>query len=194
MITINPGETKNITLNIKTVVIDPDAFDGVDMEIVRLLEELIEGGSSEVIPDDIAKSDPATEIELCTEATLSMDKNGRVEIVYRENEDDELLATLSKIIFSRNDPELVMMSKEGPINTFLSFESGKTHICTYNTPFMPLKVYVESQKIENRLLEGGELKLNYVLNLNDSTPQHFLINASIKDAPDDILKDFLSNT
>ena len=193
MVRINPGEEKEIILNIKTVVIDPEAFDGVDMEIVRLLEELIEGSSSDIVPDDLAKSDPATEIELCTEAVMKMDDSGKVEIIYRENEDDEQLSTLSKIIFNRSTPELVIMSKEGPINTFLSFEAGKTHICTYNTPFMPFKIYVDSKKVENRLLEDGELKLNYVLNLNDSDPQHFIINASIKDAPVDILKDFLEN-
>ena len=193
MLELKPNQKKDITLTVKTVVIDPDGFDGADAEIVRLLQSIIES-EGEGIEDlgHLDEAEPAQEIELCTEATAEMSADGRVVITYRENEDDEQLSTVSKIIFDRNNPGLVIMSKEGPINMFLSFESGKMHVCTYNTPFMPIKVYVDSRRVENRLLDGGELKLNYVLNLGDSSPQHFIITVSAKDAPNDILKDFLA--
>jgi uncharacterized beta-barrel protein YwiB (DUF1934 family) len=78
------------------------------------------------------------------------------------------------------------MSKEGAISTVLSFEEGKTHICSYDTPFMPFKIYVTTQKLENRILESGRLKLDYILNINDTDPQHFIINVTVKDIPEDI--------
>ena len=193
MLELNPNQKKDITLTVKTVVIDPEAFSGADAEIVRMLKSIIEAegeGIENLGPLDDAE--PAQEIELCTEAVAEMSADGRVVITYRENEDDEQLSTVSKIIFNRDNPGLVIMSKEGPINTFLSFESGKMHVCTYNTPFMPIKVYVDSRRVDNRLLDGGDLKLNYVLNLGDSAPQHFIITVSAKDAPEDILKDFLA--
>lgn len=193
MLELKPNQKKHITLTVKTVVIDPDGFDGADAEIVRLLQSIIESeGEGTEDLGHLDEAEPAQEIELCTEATAEMSADGRVVITYRENEDDEQLSTVSKIIFDRNNPGLVIMSKEGPINTFLSFEAGKMHICTYNTPFMPIKVYVDSHRVENRLLDGGELKLNYVLNLGDSSPQHFIITVSAKDATADILKDFLA--
>jgi hypothetical protein len=56
---------------------------------------------------------------------------------------------------------------------------------------MPLKVYVTSSKVDNRLLNDGFMKLNYTLNINDTPPQHFIITVSIKDAPEDILGNIL---
>jgi hypothetical protein len=35
----------------------------------------------------------------------------------------------------------------------------------------------------------GKLKLDYILNLNDTPPQHFIITATAKDAPIDELKE-----
>ncbi len=193
MLELKPNQKKDIILSVKTVVIDPTGFDGADAEIVRLLKSIMESGGEGIDAlGAIGESDPAQEIELCTEAEAEMSADGRVVITYRENEDDAQLATVSKIIFNRDNAGLVIMSKEGPINTFLSFEAGKMHACTYKTPFMPIKVYVDSRRVDNRLLEGGELHLNYVLSFGEEIPQHFIITVSAKDAPDDILKDFLA--
>ena len=141
---------------------------------------------------DIMDEEAQSEIELCTEATLSEIEDGCIEISYLENEDDEQLKTRAKIIFSKENPSLVIMSKEGAMSAFLSFEEGKTHICTYDTPFMPIKVYVNASLVENKLLSCGTLKLNYILNLNDCAPQHFSVEVKIKEEPEDILRELFS--
>lgn len=188
MININPGETKEVTLSIKTTVIDPEESLPNGDEILAMMKRLVEGEDvSDGEISELLGEDNVNEIELCTEATVSMNKKGGVEIAYMENEDDETLKTRSRIIFNTRDTGLVAMTKEGAMKAILSFEEGKTHICTYDTPFMPIKVYVESIRVDNRILEDGHLKLNYIVNLNDTPPQHFLVEVKIKESEPDVL-------
>lgn len=193
MIEINENEIKEISLKIKTMVIDSEGIDATAEDVVGLLSRIFDGENvSEEEINDIIGEDESSEIELCTEGELSINSDGCVEISYTENEDDEQIKTRSKIIFSTADPGLVIMTKEGAMNTVLSFEEGKTHICTYNTPFMPIKVYVNASLVDNRLIFDGELRLNYILSLNDSEPQHFIVEVKIKEEPQDFLKELLS--
>jgi uncharacterized beta-barrel protein YwiB (DUF1934 family) len=188
MININPGETKEVTLSIKTTVIDPEENLPNGDEILAMMKRLVEGEDvSDGEISELLGEDNVNEIELCTEATVSMNKKGGVEIAYMENEDDETLKTRSRIIFNTRDTGLVAMTKEVAMKAILSFEEGKTHICTYDTPFMPIKVYVESIRVDNRILEDGHLKLNYIVNLNDTPPQHFLVEVKIKETKPDVL-------
>ena len=188
MININPGETKEVILSIKTTVIDPEESLPNGDEILAMMKRLVEGEDvSDGEISELLGEDNVNEIELCTEATVSMNKKGGVEIAYMENEDDETLKTRSRIIFNTRDTGLVAMTKEGAMKAILSFEEGKTHICTYDTPFMPIKVYVESIRVDNRILEDGHLKLNYIVNLNDTPPQHFLVEVKIKETEPDVL-------
>lgn len=193
MIEINENEIKEISLKIKTIVIDSERIDATAEDVVGLLSRIFDGENvSEEEINDIIGEDESSEIELCTEGELAVNREGCVEISYLENEDDEQIKTLSKIIFSPSDTGLVIMTKEGAMNTVLSFEEGKTHICTYDTPFMPIKVYVNASLVDNRLLSDGELRLNYVLSLNDTEPQHFIVEVKIKEEPQDFLRELLS--
>lgn len=185
-----PGDAKKeVSLQIKTLVIDEEKNELISEELDRLLFQALR---DELTDDDISDApgdDAADEIELCTEGIIETNKDKQIEISYRENEDDPQLSTLSKIIFSPNDPGLVIMTKNGAINTVLSFEEGKTHICSYDTPFMPFKVYITSKKVDNRLLTDGKMKLDYILSINDTPPQHFIISVNLKEAPEDVLKE-----
>ena len=193
MIEINENEIKEISLKIKTIVIDSEEIEPDAEEMVNLLQRVFDGETvSEKEIDDVFGEESETEIELFTEAEMYLNKEGSIEISYVENEDDEQLKTNSKIIFSPSEPGLVIMSKEGAMNAVLSFEEGKQHICTYDTPFMPIKVYVDAKVVDNRLMTDGELRLNYTLNLNDNEPQHFSVEVKIKEEPQDLLKELLS--
>lgn len=193
MIEINENEIKEISLNIKTIVIDSEEIEPDAEEVVNLLQRVFDGETvSEQEIDDVFGEESETEIELCTEAEMYFNKEGSIEISYVENEDDEQLKTNSKIIFSPYEPGLVIMTKDGAMNAVLSFEEGKQHICTYDTPFMPIKVYVDAKVVDNRLMTDGELRLNYTLNLNDNEPQHFSVEVKIKEEPQDLLKELLS--
>jgi len=184
---------KEITLKIKTLVIDEADPANIAKDLERLLARAIEEGElSEKEVDRMLEFDEADEIELCTEAKIETNEDGQIEISYKENEDDPQMSTISKIIFHPDHKELLAMSKQGAISTVLSFEEGKMHVCAYDTPFMPFKVYVNTNKLDNRLLENGKLKLEYVLNLNDTAPQHFIITVSAKETSEDPLKDFLA--
>ncbi len=192
MLQITPNKKNDITLSIKTSVIDPEELEASAGAVLKLLKRIVEGervGENEI--NDLIGDEEPNEMELCTEATAEINRDGCIEISYLENEDDETLKTFSKIIFSPNDPDLVVMTKEGSMRAFLSFEEGKTHICTYDTPFMPIKVYVTANRVDNRLLTDGYLRLNYVLILNDTPPQHFSVEVKIKEAPEDTLKNIL---
>lgn len=179
-------EKKEISLKIKTVVIDEENPNIIAEELEKLLMKAMK---DELDSDDIADAlgeDQADEFELCTEAYIETDERGLIVVSYMENEDDEQLHNLSRIIFNPLDTDLLMMSKEGALNSVLSFEEGKTHVCSYDTPFMPFKIYVTTKKLENRILESGKLKLEYILNINDTDPQHFMITVTLKDVPNDI--------
>ena len=189
-----PGEEKKeISLKVKTLIIDEENPNLIAEELEKLLIKAMgDGELSENEVSDALGEDSTDEIEVCTEGSICTNESGQIEISYSENEDDPQIASRSKIIFHPSDPSLLIMTKEGAIRTVLSFEEGKTHICAYDTPFMPFKVYVTTNKLDNRLLERGKLKLEYVLNINDSDPQHFVITVTLKDAPEDILKGFMS--
>lgn len=186
-----PGEkSKEISLSIKTIVIDEEM--NPEKELGRLIEQVVRGAElSDGQLDSFMDDDSVDEIELLTEARIRTSREGLVEIVYRENEDDEQLRTLSRIIFDPENIGLLIMTKKGAINSSLSFEEAKTHICSYVTPFMPFKVYVTTKRLENSLLKDGRLLLDYILNIDDTAPQHFIVDVEIKEAPEDVLKDFL---
>ena len=186
-----PGEkSKEISLSIKTIVIDEEM--NPEKELGRLIEQVVNGAElSHGQLDSFMDDDSVDEIELLTEARIRTSREGLVEIVYRENEDDEQLRTLSRIIFDPENIGLLIMTKKGAINSSLSFEEAKTHICSYVTPFMPFKVYVTTKRLENSLLKDGRLLLDYILNIDDTAPQHFIVDVEIKEAPEDVLRDFL---
>lgn len=193
-------EKKEISLEIKTVVIDEFSNDDIGKELSQFLEMIEKGGISDedidlarILAENEENEDNVEEILLCTEATISTEDRGNIEISYKENEDDAQIASTSKIIFDPETPDLVVMTKEGAMSTVLSFESGKTHICQYQTPFMPIKVYVETKSVKNTLLKDGKLKLDYTLNLNDTDPQHFIITVKMKETEEDRIKDLLSD-
>jgi uncharacterized beta-barrel protein YwiB (DUF1934 family) len=183
---------KEINLQIKTLVIDSENSNMIAEELDSLLLRALKDELTEDDIKDALGEDAADEIVLCTEGSIETNENGQIEISYCENEDDPQLTALSRIIFSTADPDLVVMTKEGAISAALSFEEGKTHICSYDTPFMPLKVYVTSKTVCNRLLTDGYLKLDYILGLNDTPPQHFIITVTAKVAPEDILSEFFN--
>ncbi len=183
-------EKKEISLKIKTVIIDEENPDLIAEELERLLFQAMRDELDESEIADALGQDATDEIELCTEGYIETNERGQIEISYKENEDDPQTATLSKIIFSPDEPSLLIMSKEGAISTVLSFEEGKTHVCAYDTPFMPFKVYVTTNKLSNRILESGKMRLDYVLNINDTDPQHFIITVTLKDVPEDVFGGF----
>ena len=189
MIYIPGKESKEISLRVVTTVLDESEM--LELGLTRLIEKLESGAvftADEL--DELVDSECVEEIELLTVGRIRTNREGQVEIVYRENGDDPALKTLARIIFDPETPALVAMIKKGAINSSLSFEEEKTHICTYVTPYMPFKVYVTSSRVDNRLLEEGFLYLEYVLSIDDTAPRHFKVSVEINESEADPLKDF----
>lgn len=181
MINVNKGEKKAVTLTVKTLIIDPEELGGAPAELARLIKSILEDEASAQDIGELIGEESRSEMELCTEATLSVNEHGLAVIEYLENENDAQLCAKCRIIFNPEHPGLVSMTKEGAIRTYLSFEAGKLHVCTYKTPFMPLKIYVQTRAVDNRLLTDGTLHLNYVLNFEDNTPQHFILDFYLRE-------------
>ena len=57
------------------------------------------------------------------------------------------------------------MIREGVVSTALVFETGKRHHCVYQTPFMPFEVCVYTKKVENHIVDGGYLELDYMIEI-----------------------------
>ena len=193
-------ERKAISLEIKTIVIDeiPEVED-IAKELGEFLAMLDRGGISDegfdptsLLEERFGNGDNVDEIVLRTEAEILTDEHGNVVIEYNENEEDAQIATRAKIIFSPETPDLLIMTKEGAMDAVLSFEEGKTHICQYKTPYMPIKVYVETKTVKNTLLSDGRLALDYTISLNDTDPQHFIISVKMKEVEEDTIRSLLS--
>ena len=193
-------ERKAISLEIKTIVIDEiPEVDDIAKELGEFLAMLDRGGISDegfdpssLLEERFGNGDNVDEIVLRTEAEILTDEHGNVVIEYNENEEDAQIATRAKIIFSPETPDLLIMTKEGAMDAVLSFEEGKTHICQYKTPYMPIKVYVETKTVKNTLLSDGRLALDYTISLNDTDPQHFIISVKMKEAEIDTIRSLLS--
>ena len=100
MIDIRPNETKDIVLSIKTVVIDPAEKDVSDEMLLSMLKRIVDGDNvSDREITELLGEDTKSEIELSTEAKISMNNKGGIEISYMENEDE--VGRISKMKVAR---------------------------------------------------------------------------------------------
>ena len=90
----------------------------------------------------------------------------RVEIVYEESVLTGMEGSVTSIGFSRADPSIVTMIRQGFVNTAFVFEEGKRHICVYDTPFSSFEICVHALKVKNRLLDDGIIELDYLTELH----------------------------
>lgn len=129
------------------------SLDPVDLDSSKLLSEIFNSSEGE----DVS--------ELITDCTVSRRKSGGVVISYKEDEESGMLGSVTKIMFSEKNPDFVVMMREGAVNTSLSFESGKRHISTYNTPFMPFRLCVNTISVDNRFDRHEEIDIDYLLEI-----------------------------
>ena len=113
--------------------------------------------------------------ELITEGTVIQKSNGGVILQYDESELSGMDGCVTKIMFSKQKPSFVVMMREGMVNTSLSFEAGKRHISTYNTPYMPFRLCVNTVRVENTFDTDGEIVIEYLLEIRGlSTERNIL--------------------
>lgn len=128
-------------------------------------EELDEETLEESAEEAAAEGDEAEESEIMMEGRL-VQTTHRVELTYEESELTGMEGSKTKIGFDRACPDLISMLRSGPVNTALIFEPLKRHVCVYNTPFSSFEVCVHTLRVENFLLERGELYVDYLIEIH----------------------------
>lgn len=119
-------------------------------------EEIKERAESEDFALEPAK------MESTTEGVLR-EEDGRVTVSYNESELTGMEGATTNISFDLSNPGLVTMLRGGSVTTSLVFEQDKRHVSIYETPFMPFEICILTMRVDNRLLDDGELYLDYVV-------------------------------
>lgn len=108
----------------------------------------------------------------------------RVELIYEESELTGMEGSITAIGFHRNNPALMSMMRSGPVRTALTFEEGKRHYCLYNTPLSDFEVCVRAVRVHNRLLEEGEVYLDYLVEIHGARAEHCRMQINISPLED----------
>lgn len=123
-------------------------------------------------------------LEILTEGSLFVSKEGRVTLSYTETELSGMEGAKTSVVFDKGNEGLVSMMRSGTVNTALVFEEGNRHICVYQTPYMPFELCVHTLKVENRLLEEGKLYLDYIIEFRGAKAEHNLFTLTVRDSLD----------
>ena len=121
-------------------------------------------------------------VDMITEGELSISDDGEVELSYLENDGTGLEGTVVKLVFNKNNPDLISMLRLGNMSTMLSFEAGKRYKSVYKTPYMPFDLTVNTLEVDNSLLDDGSLYLNYLMEVRGLSSDRVTIFVDIKDA------------
>ena len=121
----------------------------------------------EDLPEEDEYGDPNTpeEAEMMMEGRLVVTSR-RAELTYHESELTGMEGAITKIGFDPAYPELISMLRGGSVSTAMIFEPHQRHVCLYNTPFSSFEVCIHTLEVKNRLLETGELYLDYLIEIH----------------------------
>lgn len=122
--------------------------------------------------------DQKSETELITKGTYQSTENG-FQICYDESEATGFKG--SKTILTVKGDNFVTMQRTGSTNSNLFIEKDKKHHCCYGTPYGELMVGITTKNIKSELNNnGGNLYLNYVVDINSSYVSEHEIYINIK--------------
>lgn len=82
-----------------------------------------------------------------------------------------MLGVSTEVKFDITRPELVTLVRTGEIESFMSFEAGKRHICVYNTGIMPFEICIYSKDVNNQLHTNGYLEIAYLIEIKGAAAQ-----------------------
>lgn len=131
------------------------------------------------LTDDDYDYEAANTLELVTDGYL-IDDGKRVTIGYNESEATGLDGSVTEISFAKDDPGLISMLRDGTVKTVLTFESGKRHICVYETPYMPFELCVITSEAVNEIAEKGQIYLDYLIEIKGAEAERTKFYLSIE--------------
>lgn len=105
-------------------------------------------------------------IKLLTEGTLHREDDALI-LSYQETELTGLLGTTTAF---RIEPERVILTRTGALQSKMTFEIGKEDCSLYDMGFGALMVTVCAQRIDARMTDfGGTLTVAYAISVEDQT-------------------------
>lgn len=111
--------------------------------------------------------DETGEIELTTLGSY-VKKGDSQYIVYKEYDTENHNASLTSVLKVDGSSKVTLM-RGGADSTRLILESGKRHLCQYDTGYGSMMVGVFTNKVKAELGDlGGNLEINYTLDINSS--------------------------
>lgn len=125
--------------------------------------------------------DETGEVELTTFGSYVRRGDSRF-IVYKEyNSEDK--SKIRTSILKVDGGNKVTLMRGGEDNTRLILESGKRHLCQYDTEFGNMMIGVFTSRVQSELDDlGGKLEVSYTLDINSSLSSQNDIFITIKEA------------
>ncbi|WP_312695066.1 DUF1934 domain-containing protein [Caproiciproducens sp.] len=107
------------------------------------------------------------EVELTTLGSYVQKGNSRY-IVYKEYDAENNNAAQTSVLKVDGSSKVTLM-RGGADSTRLILESGKRHLCQYDTGFGNMMVGVFTSRVKSELGDlGGNLEINYTLDINSN--------------------------
>jgi uncharacterized beta-barrel protein YwiB (DUF1934 family) len=106
--------------------------------------------------------DSQSDIELFTDGTYIHSAKGESVLSYSESEITGMEGT--RTTFRVSPQGVVTLTREGAVNTVMTFEPGKKQTILYNTPYGAASLGVNARTVRSKLgKNGGNLELEYAL-------------------------------
>ena len=99
--------------------------------------------------------------------------------------------TRTTLVFSKNRPWILTLTRSGVVRMTLSFEAGRHHIGSYHFGAMHhmlsdrpnVMIASYARRVENRILEDGTLDLDYIIEVRGMDTQRTVFSLSVSDLP-----------
>ncbi len=121
-------------------------------------------------------------LELYTEGILVYAPDGndaQISLAYDESELTGMDGAHSVLTYRTSEPELIHLIRSGGVTTALTFKPHHRAICVYETPYMPFQVGIHCLVVENRLLDGGTLVLDYIIEIRGAQAERCRMELSL---------------
>jgi len=101
-------------------------------------------------------------VELFTDGTYTHSAKGGSVLSYTESEATGMAGT--RTTFRVSPQGIVTLTREGSVNTIMTFDPAKKQTILYNTPFGSAALGINARKVKSKFgKNGGNLELEYAL-------------------------------
>lgn len=129
----------------------------------RMAEELC-------ITDSFSDMEGSGTVETALVGDISL-TNDKYTLTYEETEASGMAGVKTELVFSKDTPKEIYLTRSGDVNSSMFFNEGKHHLCVYNTGIMPFEICIYTRSIDNRLIEDGFLEITYIIEIKGACAQ-----------------------